>query len=168
VFGLDEFNDFGVNSSATSGMFWVSTGPGTGGEWIATSSLGIDSGGAVSIFVGTTTASFTGYFPTSTPAGLLTGYVAANDICNYNFAGSHFCKTSDILTTIELTGIIASSGKAWIAEGPPGYTADSNDCTGWTDNSDTIFGAWWNFSNSGGAGWLVTCENERPIACCGR
>ncbi len=138
-----------------------------GYDLVATSSLGL--GGAEitrSKFIGTTTAITDGSFSTST----LIGYEAANDICNSEFPGSHFCRTYDILLTIE-QGDISNWGigasDAWIAEGPPGYTSNSNDCNGWTSNSNTDLGAFWVLnSNGGGAGWLVNCENVKPLACC--
>ena len=53
--------------------------------------------------------------------------------------------------------------------GPPGYLAPSNDCSGWSSNSYTNYGpVWdWNFSRStGGRGMLTPCDGVKPLACC--
>jgi len=111
----------------------------------------------------TTTASYNGSFAT----GTLVGYQAANDICKARLAGSHFCRTDEVIGFIQSQDISFFAGTAWIAEGPPGYTANSNDCNGWTSSSDTMLGAFWQFvSNGGGMGWLVNCSVTKPIACC--
>jgi len=166
VFDLDENYEYGIRTATTAGMVWVSTGPGTRGEWMATSSLGI-SGGGYSMFVGTTTLTIDGDFATST----YTGYEAANARCAAEFSNSHFCRTYDMIVTIE-KGDISLWGNdamsAWIAEGPPGYTTNANDCNGWTNDSNVnTYGAFWLFnSNGGGAAWLVNCANVKPLACC--
>ncbi len=114
-------------------------------------------------FVGTTTATTNGQFASST----LRGYQAGNNICTAQFSGSHFCRTDEIIYTIATKSIANFSGTAWIAEGPPGYTSNSNDCNGWTSSSSVSLGAFWLFdSNGGGAGWLTNCSGLKPIACC--
>lgn len=162
---LDEIHKFGINATGTAGEIWQSDGDGRG-QWVSTSSLGIagPSGTGVSKFIGTTTATSDGSIATST----LSGYAAANDICNYEYPGSHFCRTYDVLVTIEQDDISDWAGdNAWIAEGPPGYTYDSNDCNGWTDNDSVKLGAFWVFDgSSGGMGWLVNCAQVKPLSCC--
>ena len=163
---LDEVYKFAVNSTGTTGWLWQSDGDGRG-HWVATSSLGLDggSGSEVSKLVGTTTSTFNGAFATST----LIGYEAANNICSSEFSNSYFCRTYDILATIEQDDISNWTGSAWIAEGPPGYTSNSNDCKGWTSSSSVMLGAFWAFdSDGGGMGWLTNCSGEKPIACCRR
>jgi len=114
-------------------------------------------------FVGTTTATTNGAFATST----LIGYQAGNDMCVAEFSGSHFCRTDEIIYTIATKSISNFAGTAWIAEGPPGYTYDSNDCNGWATSSSLALGAYWLMnSNGGGAGWLVNCSMTKPVACC--
>jgi len=114
-------------------------------------------------FMGTTTVVTNGSFATST----LIGYQAANQHCMDKFSGSHFCRTDEIIYTIQSGSISNFTGTSWIAEGPPGYTANSNDCNGWTTATSTALGAFWLFdTNGGGAGWLVNCSVSKPISCC--
>jgi len=162
---LDEAYKFGVNATGTDGEVWQSDGDGRG-RWVATSSLGIG-GGGYAIFTGTTTATTDGTIASSS----YIGYEAANFMCNFEFPGSHFCHTYEMVTSID-KGDITSWGNdttsAWITEGPPGYTTNANDCNGWTNNSGSdTYGAFWLFnSNGGGAAWLVNCSVSRPLACC--
>lgn len=112
----------------------------------------------------TTTGVTNGYFAT----GTLRGYRAADNICRSQFTGYHFCTAEDIIKMIYDDNDISSFvGTAWIANGPPGYTANANDCIGWTTSSPSALGAFWEFENTtGGAGWLVNCSVTKPIACC--
>lgn len=120
-------------------------------------------GAGIGTFFGTTTVTTNGSFATST----LRGYQAGNNMCASKFSGSHFCSTEEIIHTIAVESINDFSGTAWVANGPPGYTANSNDCNGWTANVGTSLGAFWLFdSNGGGAGWLTNCSVVKPIACC--
>lgn len=161
--GLSEVHKFGIVSTGTAGYIWQSDGDGRG-EWVATSSLGIgDGGGSISKFIGTTTVKYFPAFATST----LTGYQAANDICNSDYFGSHFCRTYDMIVTIEQDDISDWSGSTWIAEGPPGFTANANDCNGWTSSSTAMFGPFWALdSNGGGMAWLTSCQTQKTLACC--
>ena len=167
--GLDEVYKFGINATGTTGYVWQSDGDGRG-KWVATSTLGLggSSGDKASKFIGTTTGLSTGSFATST----LVGYAAANDLCNYEYPGSHFCRVYDILVSVEQDDIsnwTNDASSAWVAEGPPGYTSDSNDCSGWTVGTADFLGAYWKFNaNSGGSGWLINCGNNLPLACCSR
>ncbi|HKL23582.1 MAG TPA: hypothetical protein VJ895_02420, partial [Candidatus Nanoarchaeia archaeon] len=76
--------------------------------------------------------------------GSLIGYVAANQICNLEFPGSHFCLKSEILSTIA-SGDYNYTGYPWFQNGPPGYTANSNDCNGWITSSSDYLGPFWNW-----------------------
>ncbi len=159
---LDESYKLGINATGTAGDFWVSDGNGRG-QWVATSTLGLGgTGNQVSKFVGTTTLVTDGAFATSS----LTGYKAANQLCADEYPNSHFCRTYDIMVSIEQDDTATWSGMGWVAEGPPGFTSNSNDCQGWTSNDAEHLGAWWNFASSGGAGWLIYCDYTRPLACC--
>ena len=160
--GLDDVATFGINATGTNGQVWQSDGDGRG-HWVATSSLGIAGAGGDAIFVGTTTLTTNGSFSTST----LVGYQAGNQLCDDEFSGSFMCRTYDILATIQQGDISTWAGTAWVAEGPPGYTSNSNDCQGWTSNSNTMLGAFWALDSAGGGmGWLTNCEVVKPIACC--
>ena len=99
----------------------------------------------------------------------LVGYQAANSICSKEFSGAHLCTTDDILNIIATQDITFFSGlgTSWIAEGPPGYTANSNDCLGWTSPSSSNLGPFWEYSASGGGmGWLTNCAQTKKLACC--
>ena len=164
--GLTDIERFGINSTGTVGWLWQSDGDGRG-HWVATGTLGIGNSGVghYSGFIGTTTAVSDGSFTFAA----YQGYQAANAICDSEFSGSHFCRTYDIIRTIEKEDISgwAGTSTAWIAEGPPGYQANSNDCLGWTDGTTDFLGAYWKFSvYGGGAGWLIHCGTELPLACC--
>lgn len=100
-------------------------------------------------------------------SGGYVGYQAANDMCEAEFSGSHFCRTDEIIEYIAYNSTAAFAGTAWIAEGPPGYTSNSNDCNGWTVNAATSLGAFWEFVPAGGGmGWLTNCGVAKPVACC--
>jgi len=95
------------------------------------------------------------------------GYVAANLMCEDEYPGSHFCVTNEVISVIRIADISGWSGTAWIAEGPPGYTSNSNDCNGWTSAVLSNLGAFWEFNNTtGGMGWLTNCASVKPVACC--
>lgn len=124
-------------------------------------------GEGLGTFVGTTTVtSYTGLIT----SGSDTGYEAANAICAAEFDGSHLCMTDEILNTIQtqdISTLFAGVPDAWIAEGPPGFTANSNDCRGWTSADTGYLGPWWEFdSTGGGVGFLTNCSTTKPLACC--
>lgn len=123
--------------------------------------------GSSATFIGTTPiTTYNGQFT----SGLKTGYDAANTICAAAYTGSHMCRTDEILNTIatkDISTLFSGIADAWIAEGPPGFTADSNDCRGWTSSNLAHLGPWWDFSTSGGGiGYLTNCSTTKPIACC--
>jgi len=83
--------------------------------------------------LGYTASSYTGDISN----GSLIGYAAANAICAAEYASSHFCLKSEILKTIA-NGNYTFTGTAWFQNGPPGYTANSDDCSGWTDGTSSF------------------------------
>ncbi|HRY36854.1 MAG TPA: hypothetical protein P5230_03200 [Candidatus Magasanikbacteria bacterium] len=103
-------------------------------------------------------------------SGILKGYQAANAICNYYYPGYHFCFSGEIISFIRVNNFSKFSGlpQAWIAEGPPGYTAYANDCGGYTTSSLNYLGAFWEYTGTvgGGQGWLSTCVSSKAISCC--
>ena len=146
----------------TNGNIYIKqiiTGP-TG--WLELGAGGSSSGvSSVSLTTATPTGSFS--------SGGFVGYEAGNDICNAEFAGSHFCRTDEIIEYIAGNSAagFTDSTTAWVAEGPPGYTSNSNDCAGWTDSDNTKLGAFWAFDTTGGGmGWLTNCAVTKPVACC--
>ena len=94
------------------------------------------------------------------------GYNAANNICGIEFPGSHFCLEVEMMKYNYVNRSI--TGQYWIVKGAPGYTANANDCEGWTKTSGEI-GPFWDFNeNVGvGAGKLTPCSSELKLACCG-
>ena len=119
--------------------------------------------------VTTTPATTTGSFTFTT--GTLRGYQAGNAICNHYYPGYHFCFSGEIISYIRTAPNINKfadlPSQAWIAEGPPGFTSDSNDCGGYTTADLEPLGAFWEFdSDGGGRGWLSTCGSAKNIACC--
>lgn len=122
-----------------------------------------------SVFVGLTSLTYRGDFST----GSYRGYVAANKICQAQYLGSHFCTTDEILNTIQvkeadLTTLFIDGSYGWLAEGPPGFTANANDCVGWTSSSSVnTYGPFWIFNTStGGEGYLSPCGQQRNLSCC--
>lgn len=119
-------------------------------------------------FVGFTSSTTDGSF---SYAGKI-GYQAANAACAAAFAESHFCRTDEVIATIadqDIAALFAAGTYGWIAEGPPGYTANSNDCAGYTSHSNTVLGAFWAYDpNGGGMGWLNNCSVLRQISCCSK
>jgi len=120
------------------------------------------------VYVGLTEASYTG----NLNGAANVGYDDANALCAATIPGSHICTASEILETIKCNrASLPTSGQAWISNGPPGYTARANDCTGWTSTSpaadgSTVYGAIWAFDANGGVGWVTTCNMSLKFACC--
>lgn len=136
--------------------------PGTPGSWIDVAYAAANSGPSQIVL---TTNSYDGNL---TFTGGYVGYQAANMICNAQLNGSHMCQSSEIISYINNSSIGSLDGSnAWVAEGAPGYTANANDCSGWTNNSTTYLGAFWYFiAGGGGNGSLINCSQLKPIACC--
>lgn len=99
--------------------------------------------------------------------GSLIGYAAAHAICDAEFSGSHFCLKSEILKSIANDNY-SFNGTAWFSNGPPGYLANANDCLGWTSDSGTYLGPFWNWgtNSQAGAGWLTNCAQFKSLMCC--
>lgn len=117
-----------------------------------------------------------GMFVNKTPnrhQGNVGGYEGANSLCDSHYNGSKVCTFRDLKNTIEqknVSNISAWSGTAWIAGGAPGFTAESNDCSGFTSNSTSgVYGRIWNFdidSVDTGKGVLNVCSSTNFFACC--
>jgi len=167
--------------SVTGGVQVGNVAPGTGTgagtiRWTGTDYQGYDGTGwksftAAGKFVGNTVTTTDGSIGT----GSLVGYQAANEICMHAFAGSHMCQVDEIISSVE-QDISSFSGKVngWASMGAPGYTADANDCGGWTSGDGGDLGSWWEFSTDGGVtiaagggkGYLTNCAVAQPISCC--
>jgi hypothetical protein len=124
-------------------------------------SLGNSTFGSI---VGYTSSSYDGDISN----GSLSGYAAVNAICDAEYSGSHFCLKSEILRAIS-NGDYLFSGTAWFQNGPPGYTANADDCSGWTTNSNTYLGPFWNWdaNSQAGRGALTNCAQTKQLMCCG-
>jgi len=113
-----------------------------------------------SSFVGLTAASYNG------DQG---GYIIANNICASEYTDSHICTIQEILYTVNSggDGAIATSTKAWISAGPPGYTANANDCQGWNSTASGDYGkVWVKLGTNNSFGSLYECGDAVPFMCC--
>jgi cytoskeletal protein CcmA (bactofilin family) len=122
-------------------------------------------------FINITTQKYNG----SLSYGGLVGYQASNAICNATFPNSFLCQTDQIIVVIrdqdisyfdnESWGGVDRAG--WMAEGAPGYTANANDCLGFTSSASTNFGTFWAFyADGGGIGGLSQCGAQKKLICC--
>lgn len=135
--------------------------PGTPGAWMDVAYTAANSGPSQIVL---TSDSYDGNF---TFTGGYVGYQAANMICNNQLNGSHMCQSSEVISYINNSSIGSLDGSnAWITESAPSDTANANDCSGWTNNTTTYLGAFWNFIAGGGGGSLINCSRLKPIACC--
>lgn len=99
------------------------------------------------------------------------GYGGANAKCVLNYAGSHVCTSEEILQVINSGGSISggpTDPAAWISGGPPGYTANANDCNGWksavSGGAAGYYGRVWDLA--GQYGIMTTCNALLKFACC--
>ncbi len=121
-------------------------------------------GGGLITSVNLTSGTYTGAITN----GSYSGYKAADEICNTEFSGSHFCTEFEVATWSSKS---IDSGDAWIIAGGPKYVpADIpvNDCNGWTHGSaGTYLANYWHFnSTTGGDGRAIHCGSSLKIACC--
>jgi hypothetical protein len=90
---------------------------------------------------------------------------------------SHICTPDEMLntynhmTSAQETVLLAqaATGKTlWINSGPPGFTANANDCKGWSTvaspQNNMNYGTLWNFSTKSGG--LLPCTTGKKFACC--
>lgn len=104
------------------------------------------------------------------------GYRRVHDICSRSGAGDHVCSTAEIMESIKCNAgvnrptknaIFNTIGIGWINNGPPAFTANANDCQGWTAADANSYGTYWAFdAESGGQGWLSPCDWPKSFACC--
>ena len=98
------------------------------------------------------------------------GYIVANTLCG---AGRHICTAEEMLVSVRCSTAdspirgMAPSTQTWVLAGPPGFTADANDCNGLTSNLIGEIGRAWIFNADGGRGDGLTCNALRSFACCG-
>lgn len=130
--------------------------------WLRENVTRINVNGTLGVVVGFTSGTYDGDLSYDT----YTGYEAGNARCNADFPGSHFCLEVEVMNSNIIDG--TNHGvQAWVVKGAPGYTANANDCEGWTKTTDEI-GPFWDYTeNSGvGAGKLTPCTSTLKLACC--
>jgi len=124
--------------------------------------------GVVGMFVGESTSAF----------GSSIDYDTANSYCasgGGNLQGSHICTPAEMNNSYNhgVVGVApvytyAGSTTLWINSGPPGYTANANDCKGWTATDSPLsnpnYGTVWNFTSQYGG--LLPCKTGKRYACC--
>jgi hypothetical protein len=107
--------------------------------------------------------------------GSLTGYEAANNICDSEFSGAHMCTQHEVSSYIALVGAasLSVSQISWVIAGGAKYApADHpvNDCSGFTNDGTGAtdpLGSFWSFNNiNGGKGIAGNCGLSYPLACC--
>ncbi|MEI6287990.1 MAG: hypothetical protein WCP18_00180 [bacterium] len=132
-----------------------------------TSVINVSGGG---IFVGYTSSTYKG----DNSSGPTKGYIGASNLCTANVVSStHWCTSEEILGSINV-GISLPAIIMWIANGPPGYLAQNNDCSGRTAGvigpiNNRNFGNVWVFPSANypqGYGSIVTCDSTYSLACC--
>lgn len=101
---------------------------------------------------------------TSTYDGNQTNYAGADALCSADYAGSHVCSVEEILWLQRSGSTLPGAGEGWINDGPPGFTANANDCRGWSINAVGNYGRYWDFANA--QGWMRGCSNSVAFACC--
>jgi hypothetical protein len=98
--------------------------------------------------------------------GQRAGYKDVDTLCNAAFAGTHVCSVEEILESIQCNVALPSGQNGWVNGGPPGFTADSNDCKGWTTTVGA-YGRVWQFNaTTGGSGTMSPCASALPYVCC--
>ena len=95
------------------------------------------------IYRGGTLSTYQGNVSYTDPVlGTLNGYKAVNEICKDSagiLSGSHVCSVQEILESIKCGAALPGTGIVWVQDGPPGFTANVNDCIGWTSPARPSF-----------------------------
>lgn len=172
----DNGTNVGVGTTSPQGKLAVAgTGYFTGAVRVGTpitSSDAVDRNyvdSAISALGGGEAVTFAGVSVT-TLTGNQGGYDNANSLCAAVDSASHICTTEDILAIINngnASTIPTTTTGYWISNGPPGYTVNANDCSGYNSNSDNDFGTVWiKVDNSHYFGALQPCGQAVKFACC--
>ncbi len=103
-------------------------------------------------------------FTAATYDGDQGGYEAVDAVCAAEYPLSHVCQDMEILWMINQNKALPDIGEGWVNGGPPGYTADANDCKGWSSAALSVYGRYWDFVTD--QGWMRGCVNEMKFACC--
>lgn len=128
-------------------------------------------------FIGRTTTGSTdndGLYQPDEPT--MDSYFEAHAACDDDYPGSHVCTVGEMLESYQCADATdpVMSGSlngqyGWVHGGPPGYTAEANDCVGWSSNASSAYGRFWIFNNTtGGHATSTSCNvgDTIPFACC--
>jgi len=184
-FYIDSTGEVGISTTAPNDTFSIGTGgvaapagvSGTGHNYSSTylqsDRYALVNYGALIDFIGTATSSAVYVGSTASPYnGSQSGYTGANALCSSTtgLTGSHVCTTEEILYTIDKGSgsNIPAPSTFWISNGPPAYTANANDCQGWTSAAAGDYGTvWYKLASGAGFGSLAYCSSTTyKFACC--
>ncbi len=161
---------FSIGNSGAAPAGSAKTGHNFTSTYLTTDDYALVNYGIVKTLISSGSSAF---YSTSTPTtslGTVGSYTAANALCSATVTSSHVCTSGEILNTITAgqAGNIPVGSTLWINNGPPAYTANANDCIGWTSSVSTDFGAVWNRPSgyADGFGSLNRCNIARKFACC--
>lgn len=159
--------DIFTDGVVTAGGLKITNNPGAG-KVLTSDANGlaswqtVTSGCSIGIFDHVTAGVFDGQIV----SGGASGYGGANQACGQ---GAHICTPDELLHTVSCDASLLPVGEnTWVANGAPSFTAPAaNDCAGWTSNSASAYGSFWQFSGAaGGYGIATTCNLSLKIACC--
>lgn len=95
------------------------------------------------------------------------GYIGLKSVCAVD---EHVCSTDEMMRSLRCgdgtAPVYNAGGAAWVLNGPPGFTAQANDCVGFTDDTIDALGTFWLFDSNGGAGYASRCDQPKAFACC--
>lgn len=177
---LEWFKDVGLKVFAVLALL-------AGGFYVYAISWPVAQPNATSGVVGTFVGESEYTAPSNGTFNAASDYLGVNKFCsqeglaspNLTLAGSHICTPDEMMNsynhgTVDVSPVYtySASKMLWINNGPPGYTANANDCNGWksttvgTDPESPNFGAVWNFTSTAKAGGLTPCKIGKKFACC--
>ncbi|MFA5131422.1 MAG: hypothetical protein WC467_03265 [Patescibacteria group bacterium] len=164
---------FSIGNSGSAPAGSTNTGHNFTNTYLSTDDYALVNYGVVKSLISGSTGGGLATYSTSTAltyAGNVGSYSAANALCAATVADTHVCTSEEILYTVNQGSgaSIPLTSTLWINNGPPAYTANANDCIGWTSNVSTDFGAVWNRPTgyADGFGSLNRCNVARKFACC--
>ena len=121
-------------------------------------------------FAGYTTSTYDGNIFVDNGGTRYYGYKAVHLICSIEYPNAHTCSGIELSLTTADGNISGFNGTAWILNASIGFTANANDCVGFTQNSGSgYYGTFWDFTEGttrGGDVWLTGCNNSKVLACC--
>jgi hypothetical protein len=91
----------------------------------------------------------------------------ANTQCKTDVADplARVCTDNDIIMLIASGSTFGgSTDEVWVHDGTPGYTANANNCDGWSSVAVTSYSGYWSLANKKGN--LSGCAMSKKYACC--